>query len=61
MRGPVLNPSPSGGVEYWPDGVLVGDDRGRLVAAGPWEAVALRLGLTAEEVPHSVGLILPAG
>ena len=59
IRGPVLNPSPTGGVEYWPDGVLVGDDRGRIVAAGPWEEVAPRLGLTAEEVPRSAGLILP--
>ena len=42
IRGPVLNPSPTGGVEYWPDGVLVGDDRGRIVAAGPWEEVAPR-------------------
>ena len=59
IGGPVLNPSPTGGVEYWPDGVLVGDDRGRLVAAGPWEEVAPRLGLAAEEVPRSAGLILP--
>lgn len=59
IRGPVLNPSAAAGVDYWPDGVLVGNDRGRLVAAGSWEDVAPRLGLAAEQVPRAVGLILP--
>lgn len=59
IRGPVLNPSPAGGVDYWPDGVLVGDDRGRIVAAGPWHDVAARLNLDAAAVPRSRGIIVP--
>ena len=59
IRGPVLNPSPAGGVDYWPDGVLVGDDRGRIVAAGPWHEVAPRLNLDAAAVPRSLGIVLP--
>jgi guanine deaminase len=59
IRGPVLNPSPAGGVDYWPDGVLVGDERGRIVAAGPWHEVAPRLNLDAAAVPRSLGIVLP--
>jgi guanine deaminase len=71
IRGPVLNPLPAGrplpatgpfpvgNIAYWPDGVIVGDERGRIVAAGPWEEITSRLGLAADEVPRSVGLILP--
>ncbi len=59
IRGPLLNPLPAAGVDYWPDGVLVGDDRGRIVAVGAWEDVAARLNLAAAEVPRSRGLILP--
>lgn len=59
IRGPVLNPRATGGVDWWPDGVLVGDDRGRIVAAGPWDDVAPRLNLDAAAVPRSKGVILP--
>ena len=59
IRGPMLNPSPTGGVEYWPDGALAGNDSGRIVDVGPWEQVAQRLGLVAAEVPRAAGLILP--
>ena len=59
IRGPLLNPLPAGGVDYWPDGVLVGDDRGRVVAVGAWDEVAPRLSLDAAAVPRSQGLILP--
>jgi guanine deaminase len=59
IRGPVLNPLPEGGVAYWPDGLLVGDERGRIVAAGAWDEVAPRFALEAAGVPRSVGLILP--
>lgn len=59
VRGPVLNPGVTSGVDYWPDGVLVGDDRGRLVAAGPWPELAARFGLADAEVPRSLGIILP--
>ena len=59
IRGPVLNPLPEGGVAYWPDGLLVGDERGRIVAAGAWDELAPRFALEAAGVPRSVGLILP--
>jgi guanine deaminase len=59
IRGPLLNPLASGGVDYWPDGVLVGDDHGRIVAVGAWDVVAAQMHLTTEEVPRSVGIILP--
>jgi len=59
IRGPLLNPKPGGGVDYWPDGVLVGDDRGRVVAAGAWNEVAPRLNLDAAEAVRSRGLVLP--
>jgi guanine deaminase len=59
IRGPLLNPLPKGGVDYWPDGVLVGDDLGRIVAAGSWDEVSMRLSLAAAAVPCSIGIILP--
>ncbi len=59
IRGPVLNPLPAAGVGWLPDGVLVGDDRGRIVAVGAWDEVAARLNLAAAGVPRSAGLILP--
>ena len=59
IRGPLLSPLPEGGVDYWPDGVLVGDDRGRIVAAGSWDEVSARLSLDAAAVPLSLGIILP--
>ncbi|MFM7206606.1 MAG: amidohydrolase family protein [Planctomycetaceae bacterium] len=59
IRGPVLNPLPGGGVDYWSDGVLVGDDRGRIVTVGGWDEVAARLELDAAAVPRGRGIILP--
>jgi len=59
IRGPVLAPRADAGVDYWPDGVLVGDDRGRIVAAGPWDEVAARLNVAAAEATSSQGIILP--
>lgn len=59
IRGPVLNPRDAGAIDYWPDGVIVGDDRGRVVTSGPWETVSSRLSLTADNVPQSLGIILP--
>jgi guanine deaminase len=59
IRGPLLNPLPTGGVDYWPDGVLVGDDRGRIVAVGSWDDVAPRLNLDAAAGERSMGIILP--
>jgi guanine deaminase len=59
IRGPLLNPSPTAGVDYFADGVLVGDDRGRIVAVGAWDEVSPRLNLDAAAVPRSEGLIVP--
>jgi guanine deaminase len=59
IRGPVLAPRVEAGVDYWPDGVIAGDDRGRIVAVGPWSEVSARLNLAAAEVPASLGIILP--
>jgi guanine deaminase len=59
IRGPLLNPSPTAGVDYFADGVLVGDDRGRIVAVGAWDEVSPRLNLDAIAVLRSVGIIIP--
>jgi guanine deaminase len=59
VRGPILNPLPHGGVDYWPDGAVVGDARGRIVAVGAWEDVSARLNLDSAAVPRSRGLVLP--
>jgi guanine deaminase len=59
IRGPVLNPLPEAGVEYFADGLLVGDGRGRIVAVGRCDEVAARLNLDAAAVPQSLGIILP--
>ena len=71
IRGPILNPldgppragrpggADEGQVAWWPDGVLVADRDGRLVAAGPWAEVAPRCGLDAVAVEASRGIIVP--
>ena len=59
VRGPLLNPRPSGAVEYFPDGVLAGDERGKIVFAGEWSAVSPRLGEAVNLARPSAGLILP--
>ncbi len=59
IRGPILNPLPDAGVEYFPDGLLLGDDRGRVVAVGGWNDIAARFGLDAAAVPQSLGFIMP--
>jgi guanine deaminase len=59
IRGPILTPLAAGGVAWWPDGVLVGDGRGRIRAVGPWEEVAPAAGLDPAAVRRSVGVILP--
>ncbi|HEX4130098.1 MAG TPA: amidohydrolase family protein [Pirellulales bacterium] len=60
IRGPMLNPRAEGSVDFWPDGVIVGDSQGRIVDAGRWEHVAAKLGLRAESVVRSQGIIIPA-
>jgi len=69
IRGPILNPldpaacrdsrSPGPRVAWWPDGVLVSDARGLLVAAGPWAEVAPRLGLEPAAVETTRGILVP--
>jgi guanine deaminase len=75
IRGPIMNPldrpldAPRGGwqpggsdgarVAWWPDGVLVADAAGLLVAAGPWAEVAPRYGLDPAAVETSRGIIVP--
>jgi guanine deaminase len=62
IRGPILNPldAPHAArVAWWPDGVLVSDPAGRLVAAGPWAEVAPRYGLNPTAVETSRGIIVP--
>jgi guanine deaminase len=39
VRGPLLNPRPDGSVRYFADGALVGDARGKILAAGAWSDV----------------------
>lgn len=59
IRGPILTPLASGGVAWWPDGVVVGDGAGRIRVAGPWGEVAAATGLTAEAVPRAAGIVVP--
>jgi guanine deaminase len=55
----VLNPRPEGGVDYWPDGVILGDAVGRIVAAGPWAEVAHRHAVGAETCRQGLGIFMP--
>lgn len=59
IRGPILNPLPDAGVDYFPDGVLLGDGRGRVVAVGEWSDIAARFSLDSAAVPRSLGFIMP--
>ncbi len=61
VRGPILNPLDEAvpRVAWWPDGVLVSDPEGRLVAAGPWPEIAPRFGLDAASVETSRGILMP--
>jgi len=59
FRGGILAPSPEGHVEWWPDGVLVADDAGLLVAAGPWARIAPRLGLVETATSMLTGILIP--
>ena len=59
VRGPLLNPRPDGTVEWIADGVLVGDEHGRIALVGAWETVGLQLGSLADAVRMADGLLLP--
>jgi guanine deaminase len=59
VRAAILAPRLAGGIDFWPDGVLVGDHRGLLLDAGPWSKVAPRYGLEASRTQVAEGLLLP--
>jgi guanine deaminase len=48
VRGPVLDPRSDGTVGYFADGAIAGE-AGKIVAAGAWNEVAARLGLSASD------------
>jgi guanine deaminase len=57
IRGPLLIPMETGSVVYHADGVLAGDDRGKILFAGNW----LESGIDGTRVPvrQSEGVMLP--
>ncbi len=59
IRGPLLSPRPGGTVEFYADGVLAADERGRLTFAGDWAEFAPRLGPDSPPVIQADGLLLP--
>jgi guanine deaminase len=59
MRGPLLNPRTDGSAAYYPDGVIAGDERGRIIAAGDWKEIATRLGVAAQRAVAARGWITP--
>ncbi len=59
LRGPLLNPRRDGTVEFIDDALLLGDEKGRIVAVGPWQRLQSRLGSAAASVTVSRGLIMP--
>jgi guanine deaminase len=64
IRGPLLNPRPDGAqsqgiVEYTPDALLLGDERGKIVEVGTWEKLQHKLGSAAANVARARGVIAP--
>ncbi|MGD9722016.1 MAG: amidohydrolase family protein [Pirellulales bacterium] len=59
VRGPILNPRPDGRVDYFPDGVLAGDERGKIVAVGDWNECSPQLGPAARSARAALGWIVP--
>jgi guanine deaminase len=59
VRGPLLDPRPDGSVRYFADGVLVGNERGRIVAAGDWVEISRRLQLSPQQARAADGWIIP--
>ena len=59
LRGPVLNPTPGGSADYWPDGVVAVDAGGAVAFAGPgaeWDRHAPADAPPAERV---AGVLMP--
>jgi len=59
IRGPLLNPRGPGTVDYFPDGAIVGDDRGKIVAVGAWDEISLQFASAAARVRAADGWIMP--
>ncbi len=59
VRGPILNPEPSGSVAFWPDGALLAGPDGRLRFVGEWKALEPSLGSSAIPVTWAAGIITP--
>ncbi len=59
VRGPLLDPRADGSVRYFHDGVIVGNERGRIVAAGAWEEISRRLKLVPQQARAAKGWIIP--
>lgn len=60
VRGPLLNPTEDGRVEYLPDAALVADGAGRLLFVGLWEELSPLLGSSELPVTHATGVITPS-
>lgn len=59
IRGPLLNPRGPGTVDYFPDGAIVGDDRGKIVAVGSWDEITKRFGSATDGARMADGWIMP--
>lgn len=58
LRGPILLPKRDRTIEFIPDGVLAGDDSGRIAFVGAWPAFVTQHG-EPDDVERASGLILP--
>ncbi len=59
IRGPLLIPREDGGVDYFSDGVLVGDKRGTILYAGSWSGIRCQLGDDVPPARQAAGVMLP--
>jgi guanine deaminase len=59
IRGRLLNPRGPGTVDYLPDGAIVGDDRGKIVAVGAWSDISRQFPSWATQVRAVGGWIMP--
>jgi guanine deaminase len=59
IRGPLLNPRGPGTVDFFPDGAIVGDDRGKIVAVGAWDEFSRQFPSGAAQGRAADGWIIP--
>lgn len=59
IRGSLLNPRPGGSVAFVPDAGIVGDDRGKIIAAGSWSEIVAQCSAAADQRRVADGLIIP--